>query len=363
MESLEINNLFRSIYQGKRILITGNTGFKGSWLSHWLHRMGGNVFGYSLNIPTTPSHFELLNDPYPTVFGDILDTDKLTRSIAEIKPEIIFHLAAQSLVRESYANPILTFQTNCIGTLNVLQASNACASVRAFVNVTTDKVYAYKQTEDGYIEEDPLGGFDPYSASKACVEIITDSFRKSFITETGYLLASVRAGNVIGGGDWAKDRLIPDLVKSTVLKKETIIRYPDSTRPWQHVLEPLSGYLLLGQQLLEGKKKNCRPWNFGPLLSDCRTVREVLDLAKHTWNEIVWLQDTDVNPYESPALLLNSRRANSELSWNSIWDLPTAIHSTISWYRSYYSSNQVQTDKDLDAFISAAKAKKSIWCT
>ncbi|HRH65260.1 MAG TPA: CDP-glucose 4,6-dehydratase [Bacteroidia bacterium] len=362
MAPVEMNRLFGGIYSGKKILITGNTGFKGSWLAYWLHRMGGQVYGYSISVPTNPSHFRLLNTDHPTVFGDILDTENLKKIVTEFRPEIVFHMAAQSLVRESYVNPLLTYQTNCIGTLNVLQASRSVDSVRALVNITTDKVYEYRETVNGYTENDPLGGHDPYSSSKACAEILTASFRKSFLMDSGYLLASVRAGNVIGGGDWANDRLIPDLVTAAFENKETAIRYPDSIRPWQHVLEPLSGYLLLGQRLLEGERKFSCAWNFGPSLEDSCTVREVLNKSVKEWPAIRWKEDPAEKLYESPALLLNSGAASMKLHWKPVWNLQAAIQRTISWYRSFYEKGVVLTSDDLEAYISQAKSQQFVWC-
>ncbi len=253
MARVEMNHLFAGIFSGKKILITGNTGFKGSWLAHWLIRMGAKVSGYSIDVPTNPSHFKLLNDSYETIYGDILDPKMLEETFNKVKPEFVFHLAAQSLVRESYLNPLLTYQTNCIGTLNILQAAKQCSSAKVMINVTTDKVYENKPAPQGYIETDPLGGYDPYSSSKACVEILSSSFRRSYLNSTSLQLANVRAGNVIGGGDWAQDRLLPDLVQSTAQGKQTLIRYPNAVRPWQHVLDPLSGYLLLAQNYLHWK--------------------------------------------------------------------------------------------------------------
>jgi len=248
--------LFNGIYRNKTVLITGHTGFKGSWLSLWLKKLGAYVIGYSLKeYPNTKHFFELKLD-VENIFADVRDRDTLKKAIITYKPDIIFHLAAQSLVRESYRDPIATYETNVIGTLNLLEAVRNCEAVKAIVNVTTDKVYENKKQDSGYKETDNLGGFDPYSSSKACSEILTSSYRDSFFNNNKHkiLIASARAGNVIGGGDWANDRLIPDITRAVIKKEKVKIRNPASVRPWQHVLEPLSGYLLLGQKLLEGKK-------------------------------------------------------------------------------------------------------------
>lgn len=357
-----MTNLFAGVYSGKRILLTGHTGFKGSWLTHWLLRMKASVTGYSIGIPTTPAHFTLLEDSCETIQGDILDKSALRRAFEKVQPEIVFHLAAQSLVREAYANPLLTYQTNVIGTLNVLEAAKECGSVRVFINVTTDKVYEHNPAPEGYKEDDPLGGHDPYSASKACVEILTSSFRRSFLENNSMQVASVRAGNVIGGGDWASDRLIPDLVRAARSGQATRIRYPQATRPWQHVLEPLSGYLLLASRMWTEPGKFSTAWNFGPGIHDCCPVSKVLDMATALWPAIRTSSDTSDNPYESPTLVLNSGKARGELGWHPVWDLEAALRRTMDWYRAYYEGNTTRTEKDLEEYIRAAHAQKRTWC-
>ena len=271
--------MFNNIYKGKKVFLTGHTGFKGSWLALWLTKLGAKVCGYSLEPNTTPSMFEELNiKDYieKSIIGDILDYEFLNNSIKDFQPDIIFHLAAQPLVRLSYFEPIQTYKTNVIGTLNVLEASRNCKSVKAFVNVTTDKCYENKEIEQGYKEDDPMGGYDMYSSSKGCVEILSSSFRRSFLQEENSMaMATARAGNVIGGGDWALDRLIPDCIRSINKEIDIEIRNPVAVRPWQHVLEPLSGYLLLGQKLLEDGQKYAEGFNFGPNEESVLTVAEV----------------------------------------------------------------------------------------
>ena len=255
--------MWKETYNGKRVLITGHSGFKGGWLTVWLQNLGAQICGYSLPPNTHPALFEAIQvqSGIKNVFGDILDREKLNQTFQDFQPEIVFHLAAQPLVRLSYAEPVLTYETNVIGTLNVLEAARKCGSVKGFVNVTTDKCYENKEIARGYREDEPMGGYDMYSSSKGCVEILSSSYRRSFL-QNGYALATARAGNVIGGGDWAADRLIPDCVRNIEKGLEIEIRHPMSTRPWQHVLEPLSGYLLLGHLLYTQGNKYAECFNF-----------------------------------------------------------------------------------------------------
>jgi CDP-glucose 4,6-dehydratase len=284
--NIQYSTLFNGIYNNKTVLVTGHTGFKGSWLCFWLIQMGAKVIGYSLEPPTSPNHFELLNLDMVSVIGDIRDSDKLNAVFAQYQPEIVFHLAAQPLVRLSYKEPVETFETNVIGTLKVFEACRNTKSVRAIVNITSDKCYENKEWVWGYRENDPMGGYDPYSASKGCAELVTSSYRNSFFNVNEYgkshnvLLASCRAGNVIGGGDWAKDRLMTDIMVAVSEGKKVVIRNPRATMPWQHVLEPLSGYLMLGQKLFEGKKEFAQAWNFGPGEQGAITVKEVVENIK-----------------------------------------------------------------------------------
>ena len=270
--------MWQKTYQGKRVLVTGHTGFKGSWLTLWLKSLGAEVCGYSLAPDTTPALFEITHakDGITHYEGNILDKKHLHQVFADFQPEIVFHLAAQPLVRFSYAEPVLTYETNVIGTLNVLEAARHTKSVKSFVNITTDKCYENKEIAHGYKEDEPMGGYDMYSSSKGCVEILSSSYRRSFLQEEGtFALATARAGNVIGGGDWAADRLIPDCVRSIEAGQEIVIRCPQATRPWQHVLEPLGGYLLLGHLLYTQGKKYAEGFNFGPQPGNVLTVENV----------------------------------------------------------------------------------------
>jgi len=363
MENLVKTNLFKGIYNCKTVLITGNTGFKGSWLALWLMKLGANVIGYSKNIISKPSHFSLLNLKYKTYFNDILDIKSLNKVILKHKPDIVFHLAAQSLVIESYKNPFETYSTNVIGTLNVLNASLKNKSVKVFINVTTDKVYENIENKLFYKETDRLGGFDMYSSSKACSEILTASFQKSFLQDSIMLLASARAGNVIGGGDWAKDRLIPDLMRGLENNQKKEIRSPKSVRPWEHVLEPLSGYLLLGQQLLENKKEFAQSWNFGPNYKKSYSVETIIEMIKNNWDKINFKinEDKSKKYHESEILKLDCSKAFKKLYWKPVWDIETTIKHTTYWYKNFYEKNEINTYNNLSAYISDAKLKSLIW--
>jgi CDP-glucose 4,6-dehydratase len=363
MESLEIKDLFGSVYKGKTVLVTGDTGFKGTWLSFWLVQMGAKVIGYSIDDTTTPSHHKLLKQNYKSYRGDINDLKYLQKIINKHKPQIVFHLAAQSLVRRSYHNPVETYTTNVIGTLNVFEAARFSKSVKAIVNVTTDKVYENLEINKAYAESDQLGGYDMYSSSKACVEILSSSYKRSFFCDHKILLATARAGNVIGGGDWAEDRLIPDIVKATSKNEKTVIRNPISIRPWQHVLEPLSGYLLLGQKLLEGKKEFAESWNFGPDTDQCLKVGEVLDLFKRNWPElkVSYPKKVKNNFHEAGVLMLDHSKAKNRMKWKPVWGIETTINKTATWYKTWYDSGKLTTQADLFDYISDAKKKKLIW--
>lgn len=368
MENLvEMQKFFGGIYKDKRVLVTGNTGFKGSWLSFWLTEMGAIVRGLSLEAKTNPNHFNLLKNYYDTDFTDITNIDKVKECLENFQPEIIFHLAAQSLVRYSYKYPLETLNTNIIGTANILEASKECESIRAIVIITSDKCYDNKEWIWSYREFDPLGGFDPYSASKACSEIITSSFRNSFFNIKQYkethnvLIATARAGNVIGGGDWAEDRLIPDIIRALINKKKVTIRNPDSIRPWQHVLEPLCGYLLIGQGLLEEKKEYAEPWNLGPDSNFNLSVKEILLQAKKYWDKIEFNVVPSTDIHEANLLRLDCIKANIKLGWKSIWDSNETIEKTINWYRQYYENGSVVSKNDLCDYIKKAIMLKEKW--
>ncbi|MFH0976233.1 MAG: CDP-glucose 4,6-dehydratase [Spirochaetota bacterium] len=363
-----METLFNNIYKNKKVIVTGHTGFKGSWLALWLNQLGADVCGYSLEAPTQPNHFSLLSTEVQSIFDDIRNKEAIGKAINAFKPDIIFHLAAQSLVRPSYQNPVETFETNVIGTLNVFEACRKLNSVKAIVNITSDKCYENQEWLWGYRENDPMGGFDPYSASKGCSEIATSSFRNSFFNIDRYgfshntLLASARAGNVIGGGDWAVDRLIPDIMRATDKSIEVLIRSPHAIRPWQHVLEPLSGYLLLGQKLLQEKKEYADAWNFGPNHGGAIEVIEVLNTIKKYWDKINYTVQEDINnPHEAALLRLDCSKAHLLLNWNPVWDINSTIEKTACWYKSFYEQKELLSKKDLNNYIKDAKKKNIVW--
>lgn len=339
--------MLKDFYKGKRVFLTGHTGFKGSWLALWLKSMGAEVLGYSLKPNTEPSMFEELSiyAHCRNEFGNILDLRKLMETMHIFKPDIVFHLAAQPLVRLSYSEPILTYQTNVMGSLNVLEAARQCKYVKAFVNVTTDKCYENKEVERGYKEDEPMGGYDMYSSSKGCVEIMSSSFRRSFLLgDDGYAMATARAGNVIGGGDWAADRLIPDCVKYINAGQKIEIRNPVAVRPWQHVLEPLSGYLLLGKKLFEEGKKYAEGFNFGPNEDSVLKVADVAQKVVEYYGkgEVVVHKRDDL--HEANLLMLNIEKAKEVLDWTPTYSADMAIMKTIEWYKNFYEN------KDTDMF-------------
>lgn len=362
-----MENLFSSIYKNKVVIITGYTGFKGSWLAFWLNKMGAKVIGYSLESPTSPNHIKLLNLDIVSIYGDIRDFDSLDKTFKKYKPDIVFHLAAQALVRPSYENPIETYETNVIGTLKVFEACRK-NNIKAIINITSDKAYENKEWIWGYKENDPMGGYDPYSSSKGCAELLSSSYRNSYFNINEYrvnhntLLASCRAGNVIGGGDWAKDRLIPDIMFSVSQNKKVSIRNPFSTRPWQHVLEPLSGYLLIGQKLLEGKKEFSGAWNFGPSDEGNITVKEVVENIKKYWDKIDYEINSDLHQlHEANLLKLDCSKAHILLNWKNVWDSNTVFEKTVRWYKAYYEENRSLTIEDLENYVKDAKSKNLEW--
>jgi len=362
-----MESLFSGIYKGKTVLVTGHTGFKGSWLVYWLSQMGAKVIGYSLESPTEPNHIKYLNFDMVSIIGDIRDLDKLNQTFKTYKPNIVFHLAAQPLVRSSYSNPIETYETNVMGTLKVFEACRK-NNVNAIVNITSDKAYKNKEWVWGYRENDPMGGYDPYSSSKGCAELLTSSYRNSYFNKSKYkkthntILASCRAGNVIGGGDWAKDRLIPDIMISVSQNKKVSIRNPYATRPWQHVLESLSGYLHIGQKLLEEKIEFSGAWNFGPSDKENINVLEVISNVKKHWDKIEYEINTDSNlPHEANLLKLDCTKAHILLKWKDVWDSNITVDKTVKWYKAYYEEDQINTSEDLNSYIFDAKAKKIEW--
>ncbi len=349
----------RAYWRGKRVLITGHTGFKGGWLTIWLNGMGCNVTGLSLAPVTQPTLFELANISglCENYFCDIRDAHKLKFVFEQARPEIVFHLAAQALVRESYKDPLETFSTNAMGTANVLEAMRHCTSVKAAVMVTTDKVYRNLERLEPYKENDGLGGHDPYSASKAACELIIDSYRKSYMTSQGINVASARAGNVIGGGDWANDRLIPDAIRDWSGKRSLNVRNPNSIRPWQHVLEPLQAYIILAQQLVANPELACA-YNFGPEFAESASVRQVIELAQRTWGEhsaIYWDQ-SESGMHEAGILRLDTFKAQNEIGIRQVWNINQAVERTVEWYKKQNQGSDALylCDCDIKSFESLA---------
>ena len=364
--------MFGSIYKGRKVFVTGHSGFKGSWLCLWLKELGANVIGYSLPPPTDPNHFELLYLGIVSITGNVRDFGKLKEAIQCCKPEIVFHLAAQPLVRYSYKNPVETFETNVIGTINVLEACRQTESVKAIVNITSDKCYENREWVWGYRENDPMGGYDPYSASKGCAELVTSCYRSSFFnpshlltfspSNNSILLASARAGNVIGGGDWAEDRLLPDIMRAVSKEEKVIIRNPNATRPWQHVLDPLSGYLMLGQKLLEGRKEFAEGWNFGPDDESNICVEDVVSCVKSDWERLDYeIRSSQDNPYEAGFLKLDCSKAHSKLKWRPVWDIKKTLSMTARWYKGFYENGKILSLNDLAEYIKYAAKKNLVW--
>lgn len=333
-------------WQKKKILLTGHTGFKGSWLSLWLQLLGAEVIGFSLPPPTTPNLFTLahLADDMISLIGDIRDSLLISNVIKEYQPEIIFHMAAQSLVRYSYNNPIETYSTNVMGTVHLLEAVRLTNNVKAIINITTDKCYENKECRLGYCEDDRLGGYDPYSNSKACSELVTSAYRDSYFNAKNNIgLASARAGNVMGGGDWAEDRLIPDIIRGCLNKKPILIRYPNATRPWQHVLEPLSGYLLLAKRLYESPTQYSESFNFGPHQEDNKSVNWIVDyISKCFGYKIQLIQDKNIPLHETTFLKLNCEKSKSKLNWQPRWNIEKGLKETVLWYQAYQRSENVR---------------------
>lgn len=332
------------IYKGKKVLVTGHTGFKGSWLTLWLNILGADVVGYSLPPNTEPAMYNVLDlqNKCTSIFGDIRDKEYLNKAFTDHNPDIVFHLAAQPLVRLSYMEPVNTYETNVIGTLNVLEAARQCKNVKAFVNITTDKCYENKEVPRGYTEDEPMGGHDMYSSSKGCVEIMSSSFRRSFLQDgKPYAMATARAGNVIGGGDWALDRLIPDCIRFINENKPIEIRNPIAIRPWQHVLEPLSGYLLLGQKLLEDGAKYAEGFNFGPNPESVLTVADVAQKVVQNYGKGEVLVSKKDDLHEAGLLMLNIDKAGDVLNWTPVYNADEAIKTTVDWYKNYYEGKQM----------------------
>lgn len=332
-----------AFWHEKKVFVTGHTGFKGSWLSIWLDALGAEVTGYALKPPTKPSLFELCRVDRMThsIIADVRDAGRLRKAVLQAKPVVIIHMAAQPLVRESYRDPRGTYETNVMGTVNLLEAARDCGTVRAVVNVTTDKCYENKEHLRGYKEGEPLGGYDPYSSSKGCSELVTSAYRNSFFNPKDFkkhrlALASARAGNVIGGGDWAADRLIPDIVRAALRGEKVLIRNPRAIRPWQHVLAPLSGYLSLAEQLYRHGPRFAGAWNFGPDAGDAKDVEWIVRRMFAHWSEAPgYVIDKGRHPHEAHYLKLDSSKARRELGWQPRWKVGSAIDRTVAWFRSF----------------------------
>lgn len=333
-----------SFWCGKRVLVTGHSGFKGSWLCLWLASLGAEPVGFAEGVPTDPSLFELsgMHSRMRTIEGDIRDAGAVFEVVERERPEVVFHLAAQSLVRRSLTSPALTYEVNAMGTVNLLEAVRRVGDVRVVVNVTTDKCYENREWVWGYREHEPLGGRDPYSASKACAELITAAYRASFVDGNGPGVASARAGNVIGGGDFAQDRLIPDLMRGVRDGRVSAIRNPGAVRPWQHVLSPLSGYLVLAERLWTDRSL-AEAWNFGPADADARTVGQVVERVGALWGQgMRWEVDQAAQPEESRYLKVDSSKARTVLGWAPRWDLERSLARTLDWYRAYEAGEALQ---------------------
>lgn len=347
LESMEMN---REFWKGKRIFLTGHTGFKGSWLTVWLTKLGAEVTGYALPPPTDPSLFNLANvsNGINSVTGNVKDLQALQKAVKDFRPDIILHMAAQALVRKSYEEPVDTYATNVMGTVNILEAARHCDSVRVILNVTSDKCYENNEWPWGYREIEPMGGYDTYSSSKGCAELVTSAYRKSFFPidryqEHNVAIASARAGNVIGGGDWAEDRLVPDIMNTISSGNPVIIRSPNAIRPWQHVLEPLRGYLMLIEKLWESGPQYAEGWNFGPNDDDAKPVEWIVNKLTTLWgNNASWKLDTDFNPHEAQYLKLDCSKARSLLGYVPKLRLADTLYWIVEWYRAYQDNGDIR---------------------
>lgn len=362
MESLVSAMPFADVYRSKRVLVTGHTGFKGSWLTLWLRDLGAKVTGLAMPPSTTPNHWDLLSLSGDHKILDIRDALSIAAAFEHAQPEIVFHLAAQPLVRRSYRDPLETWSTNVIGTANVLEACRRLVDLKAIIVVTTDKCYENREWEWGYRENDRLGGNDPYSASKAGAELVASSYRNSFFNHQGApLLATARAGNVIGGGDWSEDRLIPDLVRALASGHALEIRTPNATRPWQHVLDSISGYLCLGQRLLSRNREFAQAWNLGPHSDSNISVQNVLGRLQAYWPALHWQLSTQQGSREANLLYLDSSKAKSRLRWSPVWGLEGALRATADWYQAYLERKAVISQEQLTQYTAFARQQKFEW--
>ncbi|MFR8034989.1 MAG: CDP-glucose 4,6-dehydratase [Lachnospiraceae bacterium] len=347
-----------NFYKGKRVLVTGHTGFKGSWLCRILIGAGAQVTGYSLNPPTQPNLFSIcgMEEHMDSVIGDIRDRDHLMEVFDQAQPEIVLHLAAQPIVRESYKDPVGTYETNVMGTVNILECVRQHPCVRSFLNVTTDKVYENKEWEWGYRENDPLDGYDPYSNSKSCSELVTHSYQKSFFADRATAISTARAGNVIGGGDFAADRILPDCIRAAWKKEDIIVRNPHSTRPYQHVLEPLMMYLTIAMKQYEDPAF-AGYYNVGPDDSDCLKTGHLVDLFCEAWGGIRWINQYDGGPHEANFLKLDCSKVKTVFGWRPTWNVKTAVEKTVEWSKIYFAGEDAAAcmDRQIQEFLAAMK--------
>lgn len=342
----KIESFDPTFWQGKRVLLTGHTGFKGSWLSLWLQTMGAKLRGIALPPPTSPALFEIARvaESMDHCITDIRDYSAVSAHMDEFQPEIVIHMAAQPLVRLSYSNPIETYETNVMGTVNVLEAARHTSSIKAIVNITTDKCYENREWLWGYREDEAMGGHDPYSSSKGCAELVSSAYRKSFFNNSKIAMATARAGNVIGGGDWAFDRLVPDILRALEKDEPVLIRNPLAIRPWQHVLEPLYGYLLLAQHLYNQGQVYAEGWNFGPNDEDSRTVQWIVEKLSKNWTDSTrWSLEIGNHPHEANFLKLDISKARQHLQWVPQWPLETAIKNIAEWHKAWLNGNDMRS--------------------
>lgn len=354
-----------SFYKDKKVFITGHTGFKGTWMCKVLVNAGAKVYGYALKAPTEPSLYDIcgVDKEITSYIGDIRDLKHLTEVMNEVKPEIVIHMAAQPIVRDSYKDPVYTYETNVMGTVNILEAVRQCDSVKSVVNVTTDKVYLNREREEGYREDEELNGYDPYSNSKSCSELVTSSYKNSFFNDSDIAVSTCRAGNVIGGGDFANDRIIPDCIRAVTDGKEIIVRNPYSTRPYQHVLEPVCAYLMLAAKQYEDKKYASN-YNIGPDDSDCLQTGNLVDLFCNKWNEVAavkdlnnasWINKHDGGPHEAKFLKLDCTKLKTTFEWSPRWNIEQTMEKIVEWSVAYLKGEDIANvmDKQIEEFIKA----------
>jgi CDP-glucose 4,6-dehydratase len=343
--ALEGLGIVSNFWQGKKVFLTGHTGFKGGWLALWLNSLGAKVYGYALNPPTSPNFFGVANvaeSLADSTIADIRDASSLEKAMISAQPDIVFHLAAQPLVRYSYTDPVETYATNVMGTVNLFEAVRKTPTVRAVINITTDKCYENKESMRPYSEDDAMGGYDPYSSSKGCSELVTAAYRRSFLAGAGIAVASARAGNVIGGGDWAEDRLIPDFLRAMDSNQTLTIRSPNAIRPWQHVLEPLAGYLLLAERLCMQGELFAQGWNFGPADEDAQTVAWILDKLASITPDATWQLDKTPQLHEANYLKLDNSKARNQLGWQPRWSLEVALNKIMDWHQTWHAGGDMR---------------------